>query len=566
MTAEVSTFHFQESDPNMDYKLSDQYKLPEEEDLLIRHLEEIEKAAKELVTLREVALETEVNSAIKDFIQLVKDLENKIIVKMDVTNADLMSIMKEMKIGNEEMRKDLKEDNEKIRKENTDMKSEVKKEFARLSKKVEDVKKDVKDKENKDQSSMKELSRRLEGIEKREKERDMKIIKLAEKEAKVYSEDKGPEREKEKKEKEIEMEKWWKLMREKESEKEIKNKEKDEEKENEEKTSWASRLNNDLRNEGEKSAKENIRKETRTKEKIVEKEKKEKKEVNIKFGDSDESGDYHSNDDWSWSESDGDWQGTIGREEKNKEKRRKNKRKKKMKEYETASKARNMIGIHPLTQKSIDFYNNKGNNFKEAKILAVRDFLENVLEFEKEEVEEMIITDTQISRKGDDVMYIGVQDHEVISEIHKKIAACQNPEIYARNFVPPQFFDRYIGMNKMCAEWRFNDKNLKTQLRFSKSDIEILTKIKGTDEPYRLHKLTEEQTKLIPKFDHGRVWTKRTDRPVRNQRNYSNNHPMSPEKHENPTKRQRTSDPTKEKEQVPEGDNVEMTDDFEEEL
>ena len=112
-------------------------------------------------------------------------------------------------------------------------------------------------------------------------------------------------------------------------------------------------------------------------------------------------------------------------------------------------------------------------------------------------------------------LYIAVEKHEVIVEICRRIAECSNPEIFARNFVPPQFFQRYCALNQLCANMRAENSAVKTQLRFNKHDIEILTKRKGTPDPYRIFKLSEEERGKIPKFDHSLAWNRKTERPPR---------------------------------------------------
>ena len=79
-----------------------------------------------------------------------------------------------------------------------------------------------------------------------------------------------------------------------------------------------------------------------------------KKKSNL-IGDSDQSGSLHTEDDWSWEEGEEDWNGTVNREDKNKQKKRRQRMMRRKKEVDTATKARNMIGLHPISQKSVDF-------------------------------------------------------------------------------------------------------------------------------------------------------------------------------------------------------------------
>ena len=57
---------------------------------------------------------------------------------------------------------------------------------------------------------------------------------------------------------------------------------------------------------------------------------------------------------------------------------------------------------------------------------------------------------------------------------------------------------------------------MKTLLRFSDSDIEVLVKRKGTNEPYVVVPLEEIETQApIPKYDHSISWKKIIYRPAR---------------------------------------------------
>ena len=151
-------------------------------------------------------------------------------------------------------------------------------------------------------------------------------------------------------------------------------------------------------------------------------------------------GDLHDQSDGSWEDSEEDWSGTVKRQEKNKEKRKKRYLRKKEIQSATTKSASLIIGLHPIRKTSLDYFSRKARNFNEAKIMAANEYLENVLMFDKKEIEDINITDTQVSKKGDDVMYVTVNSLETISEIHRRIAERQNPEIFAQNFIPPQYF------------------------------------------------------------------------------------------------------------------------------
>ena len=386
------------------------------------------------------------------------------------------------------------------------------------------------------------LSKRLEAVEKKQQEEIKKTVKEAEEKAKIYSIDQGPNRRQEQREQEEKMKKWWEDMKRKEDEK--RKEEEEERKIQEEKSSWARDLDKGMKEDGEK-VKGRVDKEERKEKKDTTEEEKVKVRKPNYIGESEESGSFHTEEDWSWSESDGNWQGVINRGEKNKERKKLMKKKKRKKETETARKAYNMIGISPIEKKVIDENYKKVKDYNEAKRMAVREYLVEVLDFDREEALNIDITDTQMSRKDDNVMYIAVEDHDIITDIHRKIAECRKPEIFARNFIPPQFFAQFCALNNLCKDWRVEDAKLKTQIRFSKVGLDILTKEKGTNKPFRISKLSAEEKATIPKFDHTLSWNRRKDRP--NRMETQNVQPRGstdyrrPSSLNHPSKRQKTS-------------------------
>ena len=60
------------------------------------------------------------------------------------------------------------------------------------------------------------------------------------------------------------------------------------------------------------------------------------------------------------------------------------------------------------------------------------------------------------------------------------MAMIRNPKLGTRNYIPPQFFRKYMFLSNECSDYRSRNKNMKTQMRFSDEDIVILVKSKGT--------------------------------------------------------------------------------------
>ena len=94
----------------------------------------------------------------------------------------------------------------------------------------------------------------------------------------------------------------------------------------------------------------------------------------------------------------------------------------------------------------------------------------------------MNIVSTQLAPK-DDILYVAFDNTKDVKDIYKRIAQVQHPEVTTRNFVPPQFYARYMYLSKACKYLRETNKEIKTQIRFGKTDVEILTKKKGEGSP-----------------------------------------------------------------------------------
>ena len=103
---------------------------------------------------------------------------------------------------------------------------------------------------------------------------------------------------------------------------------------------------------------------------------------------------------------------------------------------------------------------------------------------------------------------------EITKNVRRRIADCQNPAIRTREFIPPQFFNRYNVISKFAKDLRDENKDLKTQIRFGNSDIILLTKTKGTDDPFTIMELMEiEKVITIPDIEYNLQWNRKNDRP-----------------------------------------------------
>ena len=67
-------------------------------------------------------------------------------------------------------------------------------------------------------------------------------------------------------------------------------------------------------------------------------------------------------------------------------------------------------------------------------------------------------------------------------------------------------------ISRCCKEQREANSELKTQMRFGKQDVEVLTKLRGSDEPYKIVSLNKFCQGKIPAFDDKIKWNKKKDK------------------------------------------------------
>ena len=202
----------------------------------------------------------------------------------------------------------------------------------------------------------------------------------------------------------------------------------------------------------------------------------------LRLGD---SLDGHTESDWPWDECENLWDGTTDRVERNKAKRERGREKKEKKIEKAVCIGQCTLGIGPIVQKSFDYFHRITGDYGEAKKMAAAEFLTGYLKYDTNDMTDLDITDTKISGKNDNILYIVLDSPEKIKNIRRRIADCQNPAIKTREYIPPQFFKRYTALGKIAADRRVEDENLKTQIRFENMDICLYTKQRGTDEPFR---------------------------------------------------------------------------------
>ena len=142
--------------------------------------------------------------------------------------------------------------------------------------------------------------------------------------------------------------------------------------------------------------------------------------------------------------------------------------------------------------------------------MAAAEFLQGYLKFDKGDLSDIDITDTKMSAKGDNIMYIVLDCPEKVINIRRRIADCQNDEIKTREFIPPQFFARYTALARYASELRAEKPEVKTQIRFLERDIGLFTKIKGSMLPFLPVNMNDiELSDIEPNAD----WKRKTDLP-----------------------------------------------------
>ena len=188
----------------------------------------------------------------------------------------------------------------------------------------------------------------------------------------------------------------------------------------------------------------------------------------------------------------------------------------KTKKSEAAIKASLTVGCHPVKKEVNNNFYEKCRDMTKAREYAVKDFLTNYLQFNKSELDKIEIMEMKVSAKCDDTIYVALKDINMVKEIHWRVGEIKNPEIAIRNYIPPQFWRRYMYLNQECSKYREKYPNVKTLLRFGQKDVEIFMKTRGSEEPYKKVPFEEITfTRDIPRFEHDLKWTNNTNRSPR---------------------------------------------------
>ena len=204
---------------------------------------------------------------------------------------------------------------------------------------------------------------------------------------------------------------------------------------------------------------------------------------------------------------------SVDRKKKEEERRRRAHIKKDNFKKEVASRAANMISMGPVSWESVIFFKDRGEDLEEAKKSAVKEYLRYNLNYSWDELNALVISETRMPTRGDAIINIAFGNESDIRELYSRKAESRNDNLIIRNYVPPNFHERFMFLNKICAEKRMDNPQLKTQLRFGKKDVEVYTKLRGDDQGFKkVHLEDFTETKLIPKFDAKIKWRRYKDK------------------------------------------------------
>ena len=409
--------------------------------------------------------------------------------------GDLVKFMQQMQL---KISQDILDSNEALRKEINEGRKEVREEMSSMNKKIEEVKEDTKQVKDEARRNKTENLARLQKLEGR-------MTNIEGRQKKVVVEEINARKTVNEAIEEIETDSY--------REKVVKKKAcKDQEvgqevKEIEYKSSWAKQvsqisLENQLKmaNEAISTGRTDVQ----------------AKPVTRKVNDSKplvmgDSGKLHAHEDWPWDESESEWDGTEDRVQRNKEKQKREKERRLKNVQKAAKVGRCTIEVGPIKKESYDYFYKITSDFDEAKKLAAVEYMEGYLEFDHEDMNDYCITDTKISGKGDNILYIVFDSPTKVKNVRRRIADLQNPLIKTRDYIPPQFFKCYETLSRSAADSRRLDPQLKTQIRFENDDICLYTKEKGTEGPFE----PEDMTKFdLPAIQHSIKWTRKPDRPA----------------------------------------------------
>ena len=277
---------------------------------------------------------------------------------------------------------------------------------------------------------------------------------------------------------------------------------------------WAKTLSGQLKSDANKEIpKKRKDKKEEQMEELETKKKKKKPMAALKrwFGDETSDSSDSSDDTSEWKE--------VDRIKASKDKRKKAKKAKDLRVQQTLDKAAHIIGIGPIKPELRKHHSDIIKDIKEATTAALKDFLGNYLAYDKNDLEELTITEIQEGK--DNILYVAFDEIKDIKELRTRVIECGNEMIVTRVYTPPQIFERSRHFNLVCRDLRDKNPELKTQIRIGENDLEIFTKERMSQEPYKKVKLEDiMDINTAPKFDHSISWKRKPILPARKKIRY----------------------------------------------
>ena len=115
----------------------------------------------------------------------------------------------------------------------------------------------------------------------------------------------------------------------------------------------------------------------------------------------------------------------VDRKKRNHEKKMKAAQKKQTLKQECATRAMNMFSIGPISVETVEYFRKRGLNFEEAKISALKEFLQYNLNYGTEELDSLTIAETRLSTKGDEIFNVALVDKDDVKEVFVRRAEWQ---------------------------------------------------------------------------------------------------------------------------------------------
>ena len=168
-------------------------------------------------------------------------------------------------------------------------------------------------------------------------------------------------------------------------------------------------------------------------------------------------------------------------------------------EEKILSKAKNIIGLKPISQGNISHFKNDGISTFEAEKMAAAEFLEHFLAMDSNTIQNIPILKTKINSKNN-ILYIET-DPKVVTELFRKGGKAKTKEFSLVTFIPPQIFARYSAAQSMCKTLRENSTDQYT-VRLGTRDVTVSTRKEG-----EVHwSSVSNALKDLPDWDFDRQW------------------------------------------------------------